>query len=95
MRTILAQPIQYMLELDVKYGWISTYEQSIFLRQTFEDNSWRIEYSAILFQHKICSDGWWCSPCCKAVCYVSVCFGKRPWSRGEQYACWSMDCTHR
>ncbi|KOS36738.1 hypothetical protein ACN38_g12498 [Penicillium nordicum] len=34
MRRLLAQPIQYMLELDVKFGWLSTYHQSICLRQT-------------------------------------------------------------
>ncbi|OQD60810.1 hypothetical protein PENPOL_c020G10752 [Penicillium polonicum] len=39
MRKVLAQPIQYMVELDVKYGWISTYEYSIFLRQTYTNNS--------------------------------------------------------
>lgn len=49
MRRLLAQPIQYMLELDVKFGWLSTYHQSIFLRQTYVNNAWGIEYSPIIY----------------------------------------------
>ena len=48
MRKVLAQPIQYMVELDVKYGWISTYEYSSFLRQTYTNNVWGIEYSPVI-----------------------------------------------
>jgi hypothetical protein len=48
MRNLLAQPIQYMLELDVMFGWLSTYQQTIFLRQTYVNNAWGIEYSPII-----------------------------------------------
>lgn len=45
MRKLLAQPIQYMLELDVMYGWMSNYHQSIFLCQVYKNNSRGVEYS--------------------------------------------------
>ncbi|KAJ5796133.1 uncharacterized protein N7518_004673 [Penicillium psychrosexuale] len=48
MRSLLAQPIQYMLELDVMYGWLFNYEQSIFLRQTYMNNAWGIKYSPVI-----------------------------------------------
>lgn len=45
MRKLLAQPIGYMLGLRIMYGWMTNYDQTIFLRQTFVGNSWGIEYS--------------------------------------------------
>ncbi|KOS36995.1 hypothetical protein ACN38_g12231 [Penicillium nordicum] len=37
-----------MVKLDAKYGWIPTYDESIFIRQAYDNNSWRIEYSPVI-----------------------------------------------
>lgn len=47
-RHLLSQIIRYMLKLQMKYGWISNYEQTIFLRQTCVGDTWGIEYSPII-----------------------------------------------
>ncbi|KAJ5945358.1 hypothetical protein N7516_005526, partial [Penicillium verrucosum] len=51
---LLAQPIQYMVKLDAKYGWIPTYDESIFIRQVYDNNSWRIEYSPVIADYLVC-----------------------------------------
>ncbi|CDM31417.1 unnamed protein product [Penicillium roqueforti FM164] len=48
MRQLLAQPVGYMLDLRIMYGWITNYQQTIFLRQTMVGNTWGIEYSPIV-----------------------------------------------
>ncbi|KAJ5667812.1 uncharacterized protein N7477_006382 [Penicillium maclennaniae] len=48
LRRILAQPVDYMLEHQCKYGFITTYEESIFLRQVkYSDGTWGIEHSPL------------------------------------------------
>lgn len=37
-----------MLDLRIMYGWITNYQQTIFLRQTMVGNTWGIEYSPIV-----------------------------------------------
>lgn len=48
LRHLLSQIIKYMLKLKLKYGWISNYGQTIFLRQKCVGDTWGIEYSPIL-----------------------------------------------
>lgn len=49
LRKILAQPIKYMQDLGCMYGFLSTYEETIFLRQVIDNNGvWRIEYSPVI-----------------------------------------------
>ncbi|KAJ5562889.1 hypothetical protein N7535_002665 [Penicillium sp. DV-2018c] len=42
---LFAQVIKYMFELRVMYGFMSTYESTVFLRQVFRDGEWIVEYS--------------------------------------------------
>ncbi|CEJ60285.1 hypothetical protein PMG11_08865 [Penicillium brasilianum] len=49
LREVLAQPIRYMQDLGCMYGFLSTYEETIFLRQVVDNNGvWRIEYSPVI-----------------------------------------------
>lgn len=49
LREILAQPIMYMQDLGCMYGFLSTYEETIFLRQVVDNNGvWRVEYSPVV-----------------------------------------------
>ncbi|KAJ5580254.1 uncharacterized protein N7459_006239 [Penicillium hispanicum] len=48
-RTLLAQPIQYMKKLKCKYGFLSTYDQTIFLRQHYARGQWEVHYSPVIF----------------------------------------------
>ena len=49
LRRILAQPVGYMLDHQCKYGFITTYKESIFLRQVkYSDGTWGIEYSPLV-----------------------------------------------
>jgi hypothetical protein len=49
LRKILAQPIKYMQDLGCMYGFLGTYEETIFLRQVIDNNGvWRIEYSPVI-----------------------------------------------
>ncbi|CAG8247670.1 unnamed protein product [Penicillium salamii] len=49
LRELLAQPIMYMKDLGCMYGFLSTYEETIFLRQVVDNNGlWRIEYSPVI-----------------------------------------------
>jgi hypothetical protein len=49
LRRVLSQPVGYMLEHQCKYGFITTYKESIFLRQVrYSDGTWGIEYSPLI-----------------------------------------------
>lgn len=49
LRCILAQPILYMQRLSCMYGFISSYKETIFLRQLVDDQGiWRVEYSPVV-----------------------------------------------
>lgn len=49
LREILAQPIMYMKDLGCMYGFLTTYDETIFLRQVVDNNGvWRIEYSPVI-----------------------------------------------
>lgn len=38
LREILAQPIMYMKDLGCMYGFLTTYDETIFLRQVVDNN---------------------------------------------------------
>ncbi|GAB1208341.1 hypothetical protein APSETT445_007089 [Aspergillus pseudonomiae] len=49
LRRILAQPIMYMQRLRCVYGFLSNYDETIFLRQVVDNQgAWRIEYSPVI-----------------------------------------------
>lgn len=48
LRRLLAQPILYMRDLQCMYGFLSTYEQTIFLRQELVSGRWEVEYSPVM-----------------------------------------------
>jgi hypothetical protein len=49
LRKLLAQPIMYMQKLKCVYGFLSNYEETIFLRQLVDSQGvWRIEYSPVI-----------------------------------------------
>ena len=49
LRKVLAQPIQYMQALGCVYGFLSNYDQTIFLRQLVDSQGvWRIKYSPVI-----------------------------------------------
>lgn len=49
LRTILAQPIQYMQGVGCVHGFLSNYDQTIFLRQLVDSQGvWRIKYSPVI-----------------------------------------------
>ncbi|PLN75410.1 hypothetical protein BDW42DRAFT_199495 [Aspergillus taichungensis] len=49
LRSILAQPINYMQMLDCVYGFLSNYEETIFMRQLVDSQgNWRVEYSPVV-----------------------------------------------
>ncbi|KAJ5214565.1 hypothetical protein N7449_001734 [Penicillium cf. viridicatum] len=47
-RQVLGQPLKYMRELYQNYGFISTYDETIFLRQRLVDGKWIAEFSPIV-----------------------------------------------
>lgn len=54
LRRLLAQPIMYMQNTGCMYGFLSTYEETIFLRQVIDNNGvWRIEYSPVVLYSTI------------------------------------------
>lgn len=58
----LAQPALYMQELKIQYGFISTYKETLFLRQVFSNGGWRLQYSPIIKNetvgHAAAPQGW-------------------------------------
>ena len=48
LREVLAQPISYMLDLGCVYGFMTNYDQTIFLRQIQVGSTWRIEHSPVI-----------------------------------------------
>lgn len=50
LRRFLGQPILYMGELQSAFGFVSTYNETIFLRQTqLASGQWHIEYSPVIY----------------------------------------------
>ncbi|CAI7580556.1 unnamed protein product [Penicillium discolor] len=50
LRYLLGQPILYMRELQCAFGFVSTYNQTIFLRQTqLAGGQWQVEYSPVIY----------------------------------------------
>jgi hypothetical protein len=41
-----------MLESDLKYAFLTTYEQTIFLRKVDIGRVWRLEYSPVIYHHE-------------------------------------------
>lgn len=48
LRKALAQPILYMLELGCMYGFLTNYQETIFLRQVQVGSTWVIEHSPVI-----------------------------------------------
>lgn len=48
LRHLLAQPIEYMKDLGCKYGFMSNYSETIFLRQELVEDRWVIDYSPVI-----------------------------------------------
>lgn len=48
-RIHVGQIAQYMLELDLKYGFLTTYNQTIFLRKVDIGRAWGLEYSPVIY----------------------------------------------
>lgn len=49
LRKIFAQPIHYMQALGCVYGFLSNYDETIFLRQIVDKQGvWRIKYSPVI-----------------------------------------------
>jgi hypothetical protein len=53
LRHLLAQPIQYMQHLRCAYGFYTTYDETVFLRQVSVNGVWEIEYSPVVFGEAI------------------------------------------
>ncbi|QQK42155.1 phosphoglycerate mutase family protein [Penicillium digitatum] len=49
LRHALGQIARYMLETRLKYGFLTTYEQTIFLRKADAGRVWGLEYSPSLY----------------------------------------------
>lgn len=47
-RGLLGQLAEYMYDLKVKYGWMSTYEDTVLLRQVKAEGIWYLEYSPVV-----------------------------------------------
>ncbi|KOS42674.1 hypothetical protein ACN38_g6420 [Penicillium nordicum] len=45
---LFAQPIGYMLDLQLRYGFMSNYDDTVFLRQVFKNGEWVVEYSPVV-----------------------------------------------
>ncbi|OKO95184.1 hypothetical protein PENSUB_11263 [Penicillium subrubescens] len=48
LRQLLAQPINYMQSLNCMYGFLSTYDETIFLRQELINGVWEVSYSPVI-----------------------------------------------
>lgn len=48
LRALLAQPIKYVQDLNCMYGFLSTYEETIFLRQQHVNGQWEVDYSPVM-----------------------------------------------
>ncbi|KAJ5247710.1 hypothetical protein N7468_002693 [Penicillium chermesinum] len=47
-RHLLSDSINYMYDLDCMYGFLSTYDETIFLKQELVQGTWRIYYSPVI-----------------------------------------------
>ncbi|KAJ5186504.1 hypothetical protein N7449_011268 [Penicillium cf. viridicatum] len=45
---LFAQLIGYMLDLQLRYGFMSNYDGTVFLRQVFKNGEWVVEYSPVV-----------------------------------------------
>lgn len=58
LRDILGQIAQYMQGTNMAYGFMSNYEETIFLRQVpGPANTWRLEYSPVVDHSSITTNG--------------------------------------
>ncbi|KAJ5759296.1 hypothetical protein N7520_006452 [Penicillium odoratum] len=48
LRVMLAQPIRYMQDLGCVYGFLSSYNETIFLRQRLIGGIWEVNYSPVI-----------------------------------------------
>lgn len=54
LRRLLGQPLLYMRDLGSAYGFLSTYEETIFLYQTqLANGQWHVEYSPVVWSTDI------------------------------------------
>jgi len=49
LRRLLGQPLRYMRDHQCEYGFLTTYEQTIFLHQTQKNGEWAVKYSEVIF----------------------------------------------
>ncbi|KOS37893.1 hypothetical protein ACN38_g11300 [Penicillium nordicum] len=47
-RVLLGQPAEFMYDLKVKYGWLSNYDETVFLRQVTTGSILYLEYSPVV-----------------------------------------------
>lgn len=48
LRHLLAQPLKYMKDLKCMYGFMSNYDETIFLTQQFIQGKWAVDYSPVI-----------------------------------------------
>lgn len=48
LRTLLAQPLDYMQDLDCMYGFLSTYVETMFIRMVEVNGEWEVHYSPVI-----------------------------------------------
>ncbi|OXV07058.1 hypothetical protein Egran_05177 [Elaphomyces granulatus] len=48
LRSVLGQIAMYLRETSLKYGFVSTYEETIFLRQELVAGNWGLQYSPVI-----------------------------------------------
>ncbi|KAF7128471.1 hypothetical protein CNMCM5793_003201 [Aspergillus hiratsukae] len=48
LRVLLAQPIQYMQDLNCMYGFLTNYDETIFIKQSLINGAWVVDYSPVI-----------------------------------------------
>ncbi|GKZ25205.1 hypothetical protein AbraIFM66951_000546 [Aspergillus brasiliensis] len=58
-RHVLGQIVEYMYDLEVKYGIMSTYDQTVFLRLYHDptNGGWQVQYSPVIYHDTSYSQG--------------------------------------
>lgn len=56
-RVLIAQVLKYMKDLGCMYGFLSNYEETIFLRQRYNGTTWVVDFSPVILASSVSAPG--------------------------------------
>lgn len=71
-KTYLGQVAAYMLEIKLKYAFLTTYEETVFLRKVDASTQWAIQYSPVILHSDRGSASSGTVSLCQSLYYVAL-----------------------